>query len=125
MPRAAGRNDLIEGLPVDAEVLDHRERFGAPGLDIDLVPVLEQPHVQLARGRGGTTVRDAVDDDATHAADALAAVVIERNRLLVLSREVLVEKVEHLQERHVLRHAVDVVLGHPAGGIRAGLAPDT
>ena len=36
----------------------------------------------------------------------------------------LVEQVEHLQERHVLAHAGDVVLHHGAGGRRAGLAPD-
>ena len=43
----------------------------------------------------------AVDDDAAGAADALAAVVVERDRLLALRDQALVDDVEHLEERHV------------------------
>ena len=32
---AAGRDDAVEGAAVDDQVLDHRERRGAPGLDGD------------------------------------------------------------------------------------------
>ena len=40
----------------------------------------------------------AVDDDATHATDAFAAVVVERDGLLALDGQVLVEQVEHFEE---------------------------
>jgi len=116
---------VIQGSAVHDEVLDHRERARVPRLDVDGRAIGERAHVQLAGGGGGTAVRDAVDDDATHAADALAAVVVEGHRLLVRVRELLVEKVKHLQERHVLGHAIQVVLDHLAGGVGAGLTPDT
>jgi hypothetical protein len=75
---------------------------GAPRLDVDRVAVLEVPHVQLAGGGGPLrAVRHAVDHHAAHAADALAAVVVERDRLLAVERSALVEHVEHLEERHV------------------------
>ncbi len=47
------------------------------------------------------------------AADALAAVVVEGDRVLALSHELFVEHVEHLEEGHVLRHLLGVV-GHEA-----------
>jgi hypothetical protein len=47
---AAGLDDAVEGAAVDGEVLDDRERGGAPGLDGDLVAVLELAHVELAGG---------------------------------------------------------------------------
>ena len=50
-------------------------------------PSREAPHVELARGRGlQRAVRDAVDHQAARAADPLAAVVVERDRLLARSR---------------------------------------
>ena len=64
-------------------------------------PSLERPHVQLAGGGDLGAVRLAVDHQAAHAADALAAVGVERDRLLALLVELLVEDVEHLEERHV------------------------
>ncbi len=43
----------------------------------------------------------AVDDHAAGPADPLAAVVVEGDRLLALRGQLLVDDVEHLQERHV------------------------
>ena len=58
------------------------------------------------------------------AADAFAAVVVERDGLLALFDEPLVHHVQHLQERHV-RADVPCLVGHqPALGLRPGLAPD-
>jgi hypothetical protein len=73
------------------------------------------------RGRAG-----AVDHQAAHAADALAAVVVEGDRLLALGVELLVEDVEHLEERHVsgdtsARPGRSTSL---PGRFRAVLAPD-
>jgi hypothetical protein len=68
-------------------------------------------------------VRAAVDDHVARAADALAAVVLERHRLLALLDQVLVEDVEHLEERHVLVRG-DLVGLERARGVGARLAPD-
>ena len=82
--------------------LHEREARRAPRLDRHVVAVVELAHVQLARrGAALGTVRHAVDHHPARAADALAAVVVERDRLLAVEREPLVHDVEHLEERHV------------------------
>ena len=82
---AAGLDDAVEGAAVDDEVLDHREARGPPRLDGDLVAVVELAHVELAgRGAALRAVGLAVDHQPARAADALAAVVVERDRLLAL-----------------------------------------
>jgi hypothetical protein len=48
----------------------------------------------------------SVDDDPALAADALAAVRVEGERLLALVEELFVENVEHFEERGVLVHVV-------------------
>ena len=89
-------------LAVHHQVLDHGEGLGAPGLDDQRVAVLEAAHVQLAGGRArARPVRPAVHHDAAGAADALAAVVVEGDRLLARERQPLVDHVEHLEEGHV------------------------
>jgi hypothetical protein len=96
---------------------------GAPGLDDDLVAVLERPHVELTRG--GLLPRpvgDAVDHQAAHAADALAAVVVERHRLLPVLHQLLVQHVEHLEERHLGGNIRQVVRLEPT--LRAWRSPD-
>src|SRR5690606_28103246 len=116
---SAGLDDPVQRLTVHAQVLDDRERVGAPRLDDDLVTVAEGTHVQLAGGGALRTVRLAVDHHAAHAADALTTVAVEGDRLLALADEALVEDVEHLEERHVVGHAVDRVGDHAALVVRA------
>ena len=58
------------------------------------------------------------------AADALAAVVLEGDRLLAEVDEPVVEDVEHLEERHLVADAGHVVGLQLAGRVRPGLAPD-
>src|SRR5206468_5035225 len=100
---AAGRNDPVEGASIDDEVLDHRKGARPPGLDREGVAVLEAAHVKLAgRGLRARSMGPAVDDDAAGAADPLAAVVVERDRVLALEHEPLVDDVEHLEEGHLL-----------------------
>jgi hypothetical protein len=116
--------DPVEGAAVDDQVLDDRERVGAPRLDGDLVAVGERPHVELA-GRGDLgAVGLAVDHQAARAADALATVGVERDRLLARGVELLVEHVEHLEEGHVLGDPVELVGAHLAPRLGIGLAPD-
>jgi hypothetical protein len=68
-------------------------------------------------------VRLAVDHHAAHAADALAAVVVERDRVLALRDQALVDDVEHLQERHVRADVGRVVGDERARGPPIFLAP--
>jgi hypothetical protein len=83
------------------------------------------PHVELAGGGGLLgAVRHAVDDHRARAADALAAVVVERDRVLAPAEQVLVEHVHHLEERHVLFDAGHLVRGGPALVVRVVLPPD-
>ena len=120
---AAGRDDAVEGAAVHDQVLDDREGLGAPRLQVQLVAILEVAHVELAERRAGQrAVRHAVDHAAAHAADAFAAIVVERHRLLALRDQVLVEHVEHLQERHVLVDVRDFVAHHAAGVARRSAA---
>ena len=122
---AAGGDHAVERAAVHHQVLDHRERARAPRLQVQLVAVLEVAHVKLAeRGAGLRPVRDAVDHAAAHAADALAAIVVERHRLFALGDEVLVEHVEHFEERHVLVDVGHLVAHHAALIVRVLLPPD-
>ena len=69
-------------------------------------------------------VRAAVDDDPALAADPLAAVVVEGDRLLALEDQPLVDDVEHLQERHVGADVAGLVGHEPALGVPVLLPPD-
>jgi hypothetical protein len=80
--------------------------------------------VQLA-GRGDLrAVRLTVDHQATHAADALATVAVERDRLLAGLVQLLVQDIEHLQEAHVLADALELVAVHRALVGSGCLTPD-
>jgi hypothetical protein len=66
----------------------------------------------------------AIDHHAARAADALATVVVESNRLLPLADQPLVEHVEHFEERHVGRNVVELVGFKPPARLGIGLPPD-
>ncbi len=98
---------------------------GAPGFEVELVAVLEMAHVQLAeRGAGQRTVGHAVDHEAAHAADAFAAIVVEGHRLFALRDQVLVQHVQHFEERHVVVDVGDFVAHHLALVAGVALPPD-
>jgi hypothetical protein len=73
--KATRGDDPVERAPVDDQVLDGRKCGGAERLDVDRVAVAETAHVELARrGARVGSVREAVDHEAAHAADPLAAI---------------------------------------------------
>src|SRR5918993_1321604 len=87
----------------------------------------QAPHAMLAGGRAALgAVGLAVDHHPAAAADALAAVVLEGDRLAVGGDEPLVDDVEHLEEGHVGADPLRLlgVRDHLAGLARAGLTPD-
>ena len=120
---APGLDDAIEGRAIHDKVLDDREALRTPRLKGDRVAVRKRAHVQLARRGPLGPVRVAVDDDAALAADSLAAVRIESERLLAFVEKLFVEDVEHLQERGVLVHVVKRVRLEVARIGRAVLTP--
>src|SRR5947208_2465451 len=121
---AARLDDSVKGAPVDDQILDDRERSGAPGLERQAITVPEAPHVELADGGGALgSVRDAVDHEATGAADTLAAVVLERDRRFAAIDQLLVDDVEHLEKGHVRADVLRLVGDQAAAGARALLAP--
>jgi hypothetical protein len=78
---------------------------------------------QVAVPRKGA-VRLAVDHQRARTADAFTAVVVERDGFQPLTDELLVEHVEHLQERGLVADAVDAVALEVPGVGLAVLPPD-
>src|SRR2546426_312733 len=71
-----------------------------------------------------STVRTAVDHHAAHPADPLAAVVVERDRLVLAREQLLVEHVQHLEERHVGTHVRHRIAHEGTRESRPALPPD-
>ena len=122
---AAGLLDFIESVTVDHKVADHGESGRTPGFDGDLVAVVELAHVQLA---GGDTLHGAVgmavDVERAHAADAFAAVVVKHYRFLVVVHELLVEHIEHFEERRTGGYVIEMVFDELAGFLGTTLTPN-
>ena len=109
-PEASGLQDLVVCRAVHHEVLDDGEGSRTPRFDGDRGAVLEFAHVDLAgRGTLARAVCVAVDVQRAHAADTLAAVVVEGHGLLALVYEVVVQDVEHFEERGVGRDVLHLV----------------
>ena len=90
---------LISGA-IYYEVFDYGECAAPPRLDNDLVTIFEVTHVELAGGNLALrAVCVAVDTQRASTADTLTAVVVECYGLFTLVDELVVEDVEHLQER--------------------------
>src|SRR5262245_26807724 len=80
--------------------------------------------MQLARrGAAIRPMRHAVDHHAARSADPFAAIGVERNRILALGDEALIDDVEHLEERHV-RIGLGGVVHQPSRLRRGSLPPD-
>ena len=93
-------DDLVEGGTVYHKVTDDRERLGAPGLNPNVVSIMELAHVELAGGNAVVVaMRATVDIESAHAADALTAVVVEAHGMCnAVVDKLLVQNVKHLKE---------------------------
>ena len=105
-----GLENLVVSTTIHYEVLDHGEGSRAPRLDRDRVAILELTHVDLA-GRSGLTgtMSKTVDVQRAHTADTLAAVVVESHGILTLVYEVVVQNIEHFEERGVGRDVLNLI----------------
>jgi hypothetical protein len=116
---------LAEMKPPAWMILYHREGGRAPGLDPDLIAILEAAHVQLTGSDPLVrTMRRAVDDDPAAATDALTAIMLESDRFLPLRYEPFVDDIQHPEEGGVGADLLGLVLDEAALGGRSGLAPD-
>ena len=107
---ASRLQNLVVGRAVHHQVFDDGECCRTPRFDGDRASVLELAHVELA-GRHGLLrpVCVAVDVERAHAADTFAAVVVECHRLLARMDEVVVQDIQHFEERGVGRDVLDTV----------------
>ena len=77
--------------------------FARQGSMVMVCAVIEMAHVKLAGGGAVVAaVRDAVDHQRAHAADAFAAIGVKGDRFLAFGDQPFVHHVEHFEERHVL-----------------------
>ncbi len=116
--KPTGLNDAVERAPIHNEIFNQRKCFCAPRLNRDSLPILEMSHVKLAGSRAAlAAMRDSVDDERTHTANAFAAIRVERNRLLSALDQSLVHHVEHFQKGHIFEDIRCLVSfeapGHP------------
>ena len=114
--------DLVECGTVHHQILDHRETGAAPGFHRDGGAVLEMTHKELA-GRHVVVrpVGASVDIQSAGTADALAAVMVEGHGtaalaaalhchgVATLADQLLIEDIEHLQERGVFLNAGNMI----------------
>jgi hypothetical protein len=106
--------DAFEGRSVYDQIPENRKGLGAPRFDGDLVAVVEMAHMELADGAALLmAVGNAVDDETACAADALATVVLEGDRVLALVDQILVEDIEHLEKRHMGADVFELVGREP------------
>src|SRR6267378_1936315 len=126
--RFGTRSELASGaLPVRAVMNPPAwmMRSNAPRSDPQLGAIGEGAHVQLACSGGALRpVRAAVDHHAARPANPLAAVVVERDRLVLAREQLLVEYVEHLEERHIGTHVRHVVADKDPRELWPRLPPD-
>ena len=120
----AGLHDPVVGGPVDDEVALDREGIRSERLDRDDLAIPEFPHVELAGRAAARAVRDAVDRERAVAADAFAAVRVELDRLDAIFCQVLVDDVDHLEERGFGGNVICLVVFELARAVRALLTPD-
>ena len=115
----------VEGAAVDYEVSYDRERSSAEGFNPDGVTVAEMAHVQLAGSSGlFRSVRNPINCERAHAADALTAIVIKMDRASAFCDDLLVYDIEHFQEGGLggdVLHWVDL---NSALGVPVFLSPD-
>ena len=119
---SASLQNLIKCAAVHHQVLDHREGLAAPGFHRNGGAILEVTHKQLAGSHVIVrTVGTAIDIQATCTADTFTAIVVERhgtgtlaaalygNGIVPFANQLLVQDVQHLEERSVLFDSGDVI----------------
>ena len=118
-------DEPVEGRAVDHEIADDRERRRPQRLEPQFAHVAEGPHMLAARrGVGHGAVRYAVDLHAARSTGTLAAVGLVRHGLAARVDDLLVEQVDHVEQRLLRGDPVELVALPTARVFGAGLPPD-
>src|SRR4029077_3425938 len=119
-------HNSIQCTAIDYQIFHKRERSYAKWLDCDRRAVAKLSHVKLAhRARMIGSVWFAVDRERAGAANAFAAIGVERDRFLPASDQSLIENVEHFEKRRVRRNVAYFVIEELAWRLSIFLAPDS
>src|SRR5208282_289764 len=117
--------NAIKRTPINFQIALYRERGCPERFHINGIAVFESPHMELAGSRiRKRTVRPPVYHDAALTTNALAAVVIELHRPLLLLDKLLIEHVQHFQERHVRGYTLQAIVDKAALLAPTFLAPN-
>src|SRR5208283_5235248 len=88
--------------------------------------IFEEAHRKLAySGTALTAMGHTIDQEPARAADALATIVFERDRRLLPADQVLVERVQHFEERHFGCDIVRLIGDEAARRVCVLLAPNS
>ena len=121
---STGLHDLVVRSAIDHEVFDYGECTATPRFYGDGVAIFELTHVELAGCDSAVgSVRVTVDVHRAHTTDTLTAVVIVGDRVFMLLYELLVQDINHLQERSTLEYMFEVVGLEMTLRLRSGLTP--
>jgi len=118
-------NDAVKRGSINHEVPDNREGTRAPRLERYRIAISEEAHRKLAYGCTAlAAMGHAVDQETAGAADTLATIVLEGNGSLLPADQVLVEGIEHLEERYVGCHVAYLIGDEAARCVCALLPPN-
>ena len=116
---------FVECTTVYHQVANNGESGRTPRFYGDYVSVVEFTHVQLASGNAGVgPVGVSVDIERTHTANTFAAIVVEYYRLFAFVNQLLVEQVEHFEERAACRYVFYAIFDELAGLFGTTLTPN-
>src|SRR4029450_9016003 len=122
---STGLHNAIQRAAIDYQVFHKRERSYAKRLACDCRAVAKLSHVKLAhRARMIGSVWFTVNRERASAANAFAAIGVERDCFIAAPDQSLIENVEHFEKRRVRRNVAHFVIDEFAWRFRVWLPPN-
>src|SRR5262245_44612189 len=122
---STGLHDTIQRAAIDHQIFYKRECPYAKRLDCDCCAVAKLSHVKLAdRARMVGSMRFAVYRQRASAANAFAAIRIERDWFFATPDQNLIKNVEHFEKRCVRRNVAHFVMDEFSWRLSIFLPPD-
>src|SRR5258706_5550329 len=118
-------NNSIERRTIDGQIAQDGKGTRTPGFQRYRIAVLEETHRELTdRGAAPASVGYSVNQKTACAANSLAAIMLEGHWRLTLGLKIFVQQIEHLEKRHVRRHALHLIGDKPTGRLGILLPPN-
>src|SRR5262245_3919992 len=122
---STGLHNAIQRAAIHYQIFHKRERSDSKRLNCDRRAVAKLSHVKFAhRARMIGSLWFTVDRERAGAANAFAAIGVERDWFLSVSDQSLIENVEHFEKRRVRRNVTHFVIDDFAWRLSIFLAPD-